>query len=112
MPWWHHRSGSRLVQVMWLGRLFCKNNTEAKIQMPRSHARSVGKCSKRRGTVRAKVLWWTQVWLWRNLEKASGAELMCLRRKAWREPGQRRERVLLMKGGTAGKTKELKQFAA
>lgn len=65
-----------------------------------------------RGTVEAKVLCWTQAQLWRKLEKTSGTELMCLRRNGWRELGQQRESVLLMKGGTTGKTKELKQFTA
>lgn len=38
----------RLVQVTWLERLFCENDTEVKTQMTRSHARLVGKCSRQR----------------------------------------------------------------
>lgn len=38
----------RLVQVTWLERLFCENDTDVKTQMTRSHARSVGKCSGKR----------------------------------------------------------------
>lgn len=41
-------SERRLVPVMWLERVFCKSDTEAKTQMTRSHARSVGKCSRQR----------------------------------------------------------------